>query len=636
MDSANALAPGTIIHGRELTYQIVKVLGQGSFGITYLAAVKTGGSVEALVAVKEFFMSEINGRDNSAVTASSRDGLFGKYKRKFINEANGLSKLRHPNIVRVTELFEANNTVYYVMEFVEGGTLDDYIKQHGRLSEHDTMRIAGQILEALDYMHGKNVLHLDLKPSNIMMSHGEPVLIDFGLSKQYDDDGSPETSTTIGAGTPGYAPIEQLNYNGSTAGRLPVTMDFYALGATMFKMLTGKRPPEATELFNMGFPAQELTAAGVTPGTIALIQDLMQPSWRLRPQTDAAVRALMSSSDVLDEHTMIGGLGDSPTPPLPPKPPVPPTPAAPVKKKSNGCLISSIIAVTIILVITILAFAFGNNSEPDPEPVPFVTTDSAAVEDTVAVDSAVVETEKPVITYRVKKSADFGDENAKLIATVNGNSVVVGSISYLMGSDNFVNLDIFAQKDFDGDGIMDVLLSDANIGSAGGCNYVFVTYTGNNTFKKSKVIDSWYEPALNMVNGRLVLEFKGEDLGQEVVKKRYALINGEAVAQSVPKAKAITASAIKTVNLDNYNTDDSFYLDLDGDGIDETIRVKGSYHAGKDFEFYIDGIQYEFSISSNWGAGNLSLLSTKTNGMHDLMLNHDGRTIYKWNGSTYE
>ena len=259
----NTIPIGTILQGKSYKYEIIKVLGQGSFGITYLASIKmTGdlGAIDAFVAIKEFFMSDINGRDELTVTTSNKDGLFDKYKRKFIKEAQSLGKLKHPNIVRVLESFKANNTIYYAMDFIEGGSLDEYISQKGYLTEKDTIAISYQILDALSYMHSKKMLHLDLKPSNIMMNAGKPVLIDFGLSKQYDNDGCPESSTTIGAGTPGYAPIEQSNYNGeiSDSNCLPVSMDIYALGATMFKMLTGKRPPLASNILNIGFPELEL------------------------------------------------------------------------------------------------------------------------------------------------------------------------------------------------------------------------------------------------------------------------------------------------------------------------------------------------------------------------------------------
>ena len=260
----NTLSISTLLQGNSYTYTIQKVLGQGTFGITYLATtrVKVAGALGELettmqVAVKEFFMRDINGREENTVTSGSKGGIYANYKKKFAREAENLSKLHHPHIVKVLEYFEANNTVYYAMEYMEGGSLDAYIKRNNGLPEAEAVKYAKQIVSALSYMHAHKMLHLDLKPGNVMLrKNGDAVLIDFGLSKQYDENGEPESSTTVGNGTPGYAPLEQANYRDGKA--FPVTMDVYALGATLFKMLTGIRPPEASDILNDGFPAYEL------------------------------------------------------------------------------------------------------------------------------------------------------------------------------------------------------------------------------------------------------------------------------------------------------------------------------------------------------------------------------------------
>lgn len=281
MDS-NTLQAGFLLNGNSYIYKIKRVLGQGSFGITYLASVKMAGSLGTIdaninVAIKEFFMRDINGRSDAAVTSGSKGGIYDEYKRKFTREALNLSKLQHPNIIKVIESFEANNTVYYVMEYIGGGSLDDYIAKNNGLKEDEAVRIIKQIGTALSFMHDNNMLHLDLKPSNIMLKErGDVVLIDFGLSKQYDEKGEPESSTKVGAGTPGYAPIEQANYR---EGRgFPVTMDVYALGGTMFKMLTGIRPPEASDILNDGFPLYELQEHHVSERISASIAKAMAPT----------------------------------------------------------------------------------------------------------------------------------------------------------------------------------------------------------------------------------------------------------------------------------------------------------------------------------------------------------------------
>ena len=295
-----ALQPGTVLHGMENSYRIDRVLGQGSFGITYLAYTSTEvkgalGSVrsEMQVAVKEFFMRDINGREGSTVTTGGSRGLFDRYKRKFMREAGNIAKLKHEEgIVHVVETFEVNGTCYYAMEYCSGGSLDALIASRGGLPQGEALELFGQMASALAYMHSRHVLHLDLKPSNVMLrSDGRPVLIDFGLAKQYNEDGDPESSTTIGGGTPGYAPLEQSDYNEEakekkgTQKRNPMTMDIYALGATLYKMLTGERPPKASEVNDLGLPEEPLRDHGVGSKVIAAIDRAMQPRSKDRYQS---------------------------------------------------------------------------------------------------------------------------------------------------------------------------------------------------------------------------------------------------------------------------------------------------------------------------------------------------------------
>lgn len=272
----NSLPKGTLLRGGEHDYRIERVLGSGSFGITYLASYQDRSGVVVYVALKEFFMNEINGREGTSVTTGSKDGLFADYRRKFAREAKNLTTLDHPNIIKVMEYFECNNTSYYTMEYLEGGSLDDYIKLQGALPEKQTLQFASQIGEALSYMHSQGMLHLDLKPKNIMMrGDGSLALIDFGLAKQYDASGNPESSTKVGGGTPGYAPIEQADYHEGKG--FPVTMDIYAFGATMFKMLTTSTPPPASEILNNGLPAALLLSNGITSQVIEVVTKAMSP-----------------------------------------------------------------------------------------------------------------------------------------------------------------------------------------------------------------------------------------------------------------------------------------------------------------------------------------------------------------------
>lgn len=301
----NELYIGTVLKGKSYQYVIERTLGQGSFGITYLASVKMAGALGAIdanikVAIKEFFMRDINGRSDATVTSGSKGGIYDDYKKKFTREAINLSKLQHPNIIKVIESFEANNTVYYVMEYIAGGSLDDYILKNNGLKEDEAIKIIKQIGSALSFMHKNKMLHLDLKPSNIMRKEsGDIVLIDFGLSKQYDSKGEPESSTKVGAGTPGYAPIEQANYRDGKG--FPVTMDVYALGATMFKMLTGIRPPEASDILNDGFPLFELQEHKVSDRISGSIAKAMAPIKKDRYNSaESFIRSIDGEETIID------------------------------------------------------------------------------------------------------------------------------------------------------------------------------------------------------------------------------------------------------------------------------------------------------------------------------------------------
>lgn len=283
-----SLPIGYVLHGTNYGYEIQKILGQGTFGITYLAKVKMEGSLGALdshvfVAIKEFFMKEINGRNGTSVTSGSKGGVFYDYRKKFKKEAENLSKLNHPNIVKVMESFETNNTIYYVMEYFSGGSLEQKLGNEG-IPIKEAIDYTNQIGNAIAYMHEHKMLHLDLKPGNVVLDDkGNAVLIDFGLSKQYDENGQPESSTTVGGGTPGYAPLEQANYRDGKD--FPVTMDIYALGATMFKMLTGTRAPEASAILNDGFPTYMLSSVCDSKGMVACIERAMSPKKKDRYQT---------------------------------------------------------------------------------------------------------------------------------------------------------------------------------------------------------------------------------------------------------------------------------------------------------------------------------------------------------------
>ncbi len=236
------LKNGTLLHGR--TYKIVRFIKSGGFGCTYEAVHLL---LNKRVAIKEFFVKDCCNRDETGrvtVGILIKASLVDRLKQKFIAEASSLSALSHEGIVNVSNLFLENGTAYYVMDYIDGCSLDEYVQQNGPLTESAALDYIGQACDALKYVHEKNILHLDVKPGNLMLDKdGKVTFIDFGTSKQYDECDGENTSTLLG-NTPGYASPEQGN--SKVTSFTPAT-DVYSLGATLYKLLTGITPPTASE-----------------------------------------------------------------------------------------------------------------------------------------------------------------------------------------------------------------------------------------------------------------------------------------------------------------------------------------------------------------------------------------------------
>lgn len=301
------LSNGTPLQGGK--YRIIRTLGQGGFGITYLAEHTTLG---AKVCIKEFFIKDYcnrgdNGIVQSVVSENSNIDI-NRYKRKFLEEARKVSQIKHPHIVGVSDLFEENNTAYYVMEYIDGVSLSDIVKRRRTLPEVEAVRYITQAASALKHIHDRNILHLDIKPANIMVrTDGDMVvLIDFGLAKHYDAETGHQTTTYLAAHSPGYAPFEQGLAGGGVKMFCPAT-DIYALGATLYTLVTGECPPEAAIIPSAGLPELPST---LSHSTRKAITSSMEYSIKKRPQSVTEFISILGSEDLCNSGRVVQSTTD--------------------------------------------------------------------------------------------------------------------------------------------------------------------------------------------------------------------------------------------------------------------------------------------------------------------------------------
>jgi len=234
----NALKPGYRLHW----YEITSVLGQGGFGITYLAH---DTNLDKAVALKEYLPIELATRERDSTVQPITDDRAQNYQwglQRFITEARTLSRFSHPNIVRVHAVFEENNTAYMVMEYEHGESLQHILSRHQKLEEAELLSLLLPIIGGLDLVHQAGFIHRDIKPANIFIRQdGNPVLLDFGSARQALGE---QTKTLTSLVSPGYAPFEQYYSKGEAQG--PWT-DIYGLGATLYRAVAGRAPLDAVD-----------------------------------------------------------------------------------------------------------------------------------------------------------------------------------------------------------------------------------------------------------------------------------------------------------------------------------------------------------------------------------------------------
>ncbi len=374
-----ALPRGTVLQGAN-AYVIEDVLGIGGFGITYLATTEVtwvnGSTMRRRVAVKEHFFSEYSERAGDGATVRTADT--GRIRQAvdgsledFLAEAARLHKLAdgNANIVKVFDVFRANGTAYYVMEYLEGISLGAAIA--GRpLDEANMLAVMKPVVGAVAFLHSQRINHLDIKPDNIVLVDGgsRPVLIDFGQSKHFRSDGSATSTVKVKGATAGYAPVEQ--YSGIT--EFSPAADVYALGATMMACLTGKTPPLATQ-WQAADKARAIDALPASAATKAVIDRALaaDPSERY-----ADAGALFAALPAANPTAVIGETMSA--------------------RRSYKWLIIVVAAALIAAVAALLAAA-GTYIVFRPEPTPLpaaaptpLPTDTTAIaaEETAADDAA--------------------------------------------------------------------------------------------------------------------------------------------------------------------------------------------------------------------------------------------------------
>lgn len=287
-----ALIKGTILQSPELNYEVEEILGSGGFGITYKVSANVMHKnipIYTFFAVKEHFLSNCCERDEGATVSVSKTlrNTYSDSLADFKAEAIRLNELsgKHKGIVRVNEVFSANNTVYYVMEFLNGKSLRKEIKANGPLTEEAALAIIKEVADAVAFLHKERITHLDIKPDNIIMhqypgaEHRSPVLIDFGLAKHYDKDGNATSTIRVQGCSEGYSPVEQY----VRISKFSPSADVYALGATLFYMLTGKDPIIASEISEEYI--KNHLPKGTTKSTLTAILGAMQKDKQDRTAT---------------------------------------------------------------------------------------------------------------------------------------------------------------------------------------------------------------------------------------------------------------------------------------------------------------------------------------------------------------
>jgi serine/threonine protein kinase len=276
-------------------FKLEKVLGQGGFGITYLAL---DMNLMQHVAIKEYYPREFANRDSTftihAVGNTEDKDTFTWGLKRFLDEARVLAQLSHPNVISIKRFFESHGTAYLVMEYCDGKPLDEITRDHGPLNESELNGILFPLLDGLEHVHGKAFLHRDIKPSNIFIrKNGSPVLLDFGAAKH---EMTSHSRSVTSLATAGYAPFEQY----STKGKQGTWSDIYGLAATIYRVISGIKPQDAPDrmLEDTLLPATELLKGKFSNNLLRALDKALAIRPEARPQTIAEFRSLITEQPI--------------------------------------------------------------------------------------------------------------------------------------------------------------------------------------------------------------------------------------------------------------------------------------------------------------------------------------------------
>ena len=339
----NFLPPGYLLRQR---YSIQHSLGQGGFGITYLAY---DSELDQEVCIKELFVSGNSTRGTNLTVHSQTTGgfSFSDFVQRFVQEARQLARFQHPNIVRVLDIFRENDTAYTVMEYVRGENLKQLIKRQGALTGHKALQLTDQLLDAVEEVHKKGMLHRDIKPENVLVTEeGRVVLIDFGSAREFSDG---KTTTQTAMLTPGYAPIEQYS---DRAQRGPYT-DIYALGATIYFMLSGQKPIAATDrsIEELAAPHHLNSEISSQVSTAVMLAMEIKPERRFQhiAEMREALKSLKGDSEIEKVEEAV--------------PPKNPDPVEKEKREEKPkSLDNTFILAAVVIFLTIILFLYRNKS----------------------------------------------------------------------------------------------------------------------------------------------------------------------------------------------------------------------------------------------------------------------------------